>query len=419
MKDEPRLSPDVRLVGEQLDTGFRERQWLVERDGRFLQVSELLYRILERADGRHGIEEIARGATESTPWTVTPAHVREIVESKLAPAGLVTADENVRRVRRQPRSPLSVSARKVLLGPRALEPVTAALRFLYAPAVLVAVLGGLVAAHLWLYLGHGIGGPITDVLVHPALVLAATLIFIVTTMVHELGHASALRYGGGRTRGIGVGVYLVYPVFFTDTTDAYRLGRWARVRVDLGGFYFQLIAAAGLVGLATISGQEWLLFPVLVINFEALRQLLFPFVRLDGYWLFADLAGIPDFFSHVAPFVRSLLPGSLRRGSALPALRRATKGILLGYVVAVVPILGLLVHQLVTSAPRFFATAWSSFEAQRIGVAHALGTGDIAGAAGSLGQLLILATPALTTTLLTLVTVTWVANRLAGPRRER
>ena len=419
MKDEPRLSPDVRLVGEQLDTGFRERQWLVERDGRFLQVSELLYRILERADGRHGIEEIARGATESTPWTVTPAHVREIVESKLAPAGLVTADENVRRVRRQPRSPLSVSARKVLIGPRVLEPVTGALRLLYAPAVVVAVLGLVVAAHLWLYLGNGIGGPITDVLVHPALVLAATLIYIVTTVVHELGHASALRYGGGITRGIGVGVYLVYPVFFTDTTDAYRLGRWARVRVDLGGFYFQLIAAAGLVGLATISGQEWLLFPVLVINFEALRQLLFPFVRLDGYWLFADLAGIPDFFSHVAPFVRSLLPGSLRRGSALPALRRATKGILLGYVVAVVPILGLLVHQLVTSAPRFFATAWSSFEAQRIGVAHALGTGDIAGAAGSLGQLLILATPALTTTLLTLVTVTWLANRLLGPRRER
>src|SRR5919197_6761651 len=92
MTDEPRRSPNVRLVGEQLDTGFRERQWLVERDGRFLQVSELLYRILERADGRHGLAAIADAVTEATQWTVTPAHVREIVQAKLAPAGLVVAD---------------------------------------------------------------------------------------------------------------------------------------------------------------------------------------------------------------------------------------------------------------------------------------------------------------------------------------
>src|SRR4051794_23847255 len=90
----PRRAPNVRLVGEQLDTGFRDRQWLVERDGRFLQVSELLYRILERADGRHGVEAIAEGATESTPWTVTPAHVREIIEGKLVPAGLVPAADD-------------------------------------------------------------------------------------------------------------------------------------------------------------------------------------------------------------------------------------------------------------------------------------------------------------------------------------
>src|SRR5919197_4243395 len=102
MNDEPRLSPDVRLVGEQLDTGFRERQWLVERDGRFMQVSELLYRILEQADGRHDVQEIAQGATESTPWTVKPAHVREIIEEKLAPAGLVAGGDGAPR--RQPRS---------------------------------------------------------------------------------------------------------------------------------------------------------------------------------------------------------------------------------------------------------------------------------------------------------------------------
>ncbi|MBA3445542.1 MAG: hypothetical protein H0T58_11920, partial [Gemmatimonadales bacterium] len=87
-------------------------------------------------------------------------------------------------------------------------------------------------------------------------------------MFHEFGHASALRYGGGRVRGMGAGFYLIYPAFFTDVTDSYRLGRWARVRTDLGGFYFHLTFALGLIGLYWVTGQEFLLVVVLLINLD-------------------------------------------------------------------------------------------------------------------------------------------------------
>jgi putative peptide zinc metalloprotease protein len=207
-----------------------------------------------------------------------------------------------------------------------------------------------------------------------------------------------------------VGFYLIYPVFFTDTTDAYRLGRWGRVRVDLGGFYFQLIAAVALMGLALALGQEWLLLPVLLINAEALRQLLFPFVRLDGYWLFADLTGIPDFFSHAVPFARSLLPRSLRNRGGLPALKRSTKAIFATYLLATVPILGFLFFQLATNMPRLTSMAWHSFAAQKGDLAHAVASGDIAQAAGSLGQLLILSLPAIGSVVLSLIVTAWLAS---------
>jgi hypothetical protein len=55
---------------------------------------------------------------------------------------------------------------------------------------------------------------------------------------------------------MGVGIYLVWPAFYTDVTDAYRLPRRSRLRVDLGGLYFNAVVAdltllAGLRGALT------------------------------------------------------------------------------------------------------------------------------------------------------------------------
>src|SRR6185436_4083749 len=108
---------------------------------------------------------------------------------------------------------------------------------------------------------------------------------------HELGHAAALRYGGGYPRSMGAGLYIVYPAFFTDVSDNYRLGRWGRVRTDLGGFYFNLLFSIGLVAVYALTGQEVLLLVVSLANLEILRQLM-PLMRLDGYWVLADLTGV-------------------------------------------------------------------------------------------------------------------------------
>ena len=39
--ERPALAPDVHLIGEMQGTGFKDRQWLIQRQGRFIQVTEL------------------------------------------------------------------------------------------------------------------------------------------------------------------------------------------------------------------------------------------------------------------------------------------------------------------------------------------------------------------------------------------
>lgn len=155
---------------------------------------------------------------------------------------------------------------------------------------------------------------------------------------------------------MGAGFYLVYPVLYTDTTDAYRFGRWAKVRTGLGGFYFHLIFALGLVGLYATTGQEFLLLAVLMIDMGIVYQCM-PFVRFDGYWALADLTGIPDFFSQMGAFLRSVLPLKRWQGAKLPDLKPWVKAVFTLYIVTTIPILALLLFSLVTRLPVALAIA--------------------------------------------------------------
>ena len=311
--EHPSLAPNVRLVGEMKGTGFKDRQWLVQRDDRFVQVTELLYRVAEQADGDRTLEEIAARVTEATDWIVVGDDVQLLLRTRLVPMGLISSTdkafgENASRSRAP--SPLALGLRAKVLGPRVIEPIAGVLQYLFAPLVLVPILVLVALAHGWLYFVHGVAGSFSEVIYTPGLLLAVLAILLLSGVFHEFGHASALRYGGGEVRGMGAGIYLIYPVFYTDVTDGYRLGRGARVRVGLGGFYFHLIFALGLLALYLTTGQEFLLFAVFLINLDIVRQNV-PFARLDGYWVLADLTGVPDFFSQMGAFLRSVLP--LRR----------------------------------------------------------------------------------------------------------
>ena len=92
-------------------------------------------------------------------------------------------------------------------------------------------------------------------LASPAQLVVLYVLLTAGALFHELGHAAACRYGGATPGTVGFGVYLVFPAFYTDVTDSYRLGRAGRLRTDLGGLYFNVIGLLVLGAGYLLTGQ--------------------------------------------------------------------------------------------------------------------------------------------------------------------
>lgn len=394
--DRPRLADGVELSGEMPETGFQQQQWLAQRDGRFVQLTEILYAVAEQANGERTTAEIASRASEKIARKLVDDNVRQLIAQKLIPLGLIVKNDGTVE---QPqssaaRSPLAVNMRMAMVSPRFIDPFTKFLKYLYYPPVIVAVLLVTLLAQGWLFFVHGIAGGAEAVLRRPGLLLAVLAMVILSTAWHEFGHAAALTYGGGRVRGMGAGVYLIYPAFYTDVTDNYRLGRWSRVRTDLGGFYFNLIFSAVMIGLYQVTGAEFLLLMAVLIDLDIIHQML-PFVRLDGYWALADATGIPDFFSQVGPFLRTVFPLPFWKGPKLPHLKGWVKGVFATYILVTIPLLIFLIFAMVKSVPRVLATGYDSMKQQVAAFQEAQRIGSVPGSIAPVVQLALLALPTL------------------------
>ena len=117
-------------------------------------------------------------------------------------------------------------------------------------------LAGLIASDAWLVRSGQLDPAFEYVLLHPLLLLMVLGLTVLSMLFHECGHAAACRYGGARPGVIGMGFYVVWPAFFTNVTDAYRLGRAGRIRTDLGGVYFNAVFALALAAAYLTTGTR-------------------------------------------------------------------------------------------------------------------------------------------------------------------
>lgn len=126
----------------------------------------------------------------------------------------------------------------------------------------------------------------------------ACTLFLVKA-AHELGHAYTAVRLGCQVPTIGVAFMLMTPMLYTDVTDAWRLpSRRKRMKIDFAGIAVELLIAC----LATFV---WSFLPegklksiaFLLATSSLLMSLainLSPFMRFDGYFILADLVGIPN-----------------------------------------------------------------------------------------------------------------------------
>jgi putative peptide zinc metalloprotease protein len=363
----PRLADGLELLGEMASSGHRRPPSLVRRaDGQTIQVTSLLYRTLEAIDGRRDHGELARVVGERVGRAVAPEDIEYLVSSKLRPLGVLQEADGSQPATSRANPLLALRLRTVMSDPALTDRLAAPFTPLFRAPVMLAVVAGFAALVAWLFLRRGMALAVREAFYEPGLLLAVFALTIGSAAFHELGHAAACRYGGGRPGAMGAGLYLVWPAFYTDVSDAYRLSRRARLRVDLGGIYFNAIFALGAFALWWVTGLEALLLVVPLQVFQMVRQLV-PLVRLDGYHILADLTGVPDLFAHIKPILLGMLPTRWGRPESR-VLRPWVRAVVTIWVLVVVPLLLAMLVMIVVVLPRLAATAWDSLglEAERL-----------------------------------------------------
>jgi putative peptide zinc metalloprotease protein len=341
----------VELIGSFRGSGRTDVTYLARRDdGQWVELSPLLWLTLSNLDGIRSPAQVADRVTADWGHPVAAEDVGYLIDKKLDPAGLVETSSGERQ---RPDLVLALRAKKVLLPARVVSAVSRPLRFLFwAPFVLL-VTGLFLGVETFAFASGRLAAGVHATLGRPSSLLLVGGLVVCSIFVHEMGHASGCRYGGATPGAMGVGIYVATPAFFTDLSDAYRLGRSGRVRGDLGGVYFNAVYAVALFPLYLATGSPLLLLVMTAMIFEIVYQML-PFVRSDGYWAVSDLAGVPDLFSRLGSAFRR------GQGSGLsPSSRRVVR---VWGVVTMIVLPAMLLFALL-ALPALAVASWNAVQA--------------------------------------------------------
>ncbi len=357
--DVPARPDGLELIGEMEGSGYRTPPSLVRRhDGQTLQVTSLLYAVLEAIDGRRGYAEIAQLVSGRTGRSIAASDVEALVDRQLRPLGLLLQPDGTAPLLKRSNPLTGLRLKFAVTDPALTRRLTAPFTVLFHWWVWLPMVLAFGWVAWWLLMERGLASATYQAFAKPELLLLVVAVTILSAGFHEFGHAAAARRGGAQPGVMGGGLYLLWPAFYTDVTDTYRLGRSARVRTDLGGLYFNAIVAVAITAIWWVSGWDALLLVVAAQIIQMLRQLL-PLVRFDGYHVLADLTGVPDLFSRIGPILGSLWP--TRWGDPRVAqLKWWTRVVVTLWVLVVVPVLLVTLIALLLAAPRVIATAWES-----------------------------------------------------------
>ncbi|MGZ5416762.1 MAG: MinD/ParA family ATP-binding protein [Nocardioides sp.] len=389
-----RTAPGLEHLGPLQGTALLTPHYLLRRaDGQVVQLSELLHLVVKELTppGRSD-EEVVAAVSAAYGRRLTTAGLQHLVRTRLAPLGLVE-DPNRPSEGSHPTSRplLSLSLRGTILPPRWVGAAAGVLRWLFLPPLVIATLVAWVVLDVALVVQADLLAAFQSLLAAPEQLLLLYVVLTAGALFHELGHAAACRYGGARPGTIGFGVYLVFPAFYTDVTDSYRLGRAGRVRTDLGGLYFNVLALL-LLGLGYLgTGNGLLLLAILVTHVQMIQQLI-PIVRFDGYYILADLIGVPDLFARLRPTLSSAVPGR-PLDPRVSELRPLARRLVLGWVLLVVPTLAVAFGWLLWHLPVMVTETILAGEVQVAQLRAAWTDGDVTVVLLSLISLVFLVLP--------------------------
>jgi putative peptide zinc metalloprotease protein len=135
---------------------------------------------------------------------------------------------------------------------------------------------------------------------------------------HELGHAFTAKRLGCKIPTMGVAFLVLFPVLYTDTTDAWKLkSKYQRLKIVVAGMKVELylgLIATFLWSFAPEGILKSILFIIATTSWiSSLLINISPFLRFDGYYALSDLTDSknlqPRAFAMARWFIRKNILG--------------------------------------------------------------------------------------------------------------
>lgn len=306
-----RLRPSVTIRRQ----AFRGEQWHVAQDtftNTFFRFRPEAYDFIVRLDGTRTVEEIWMGCLERAPGRAPGQGEIVTMLAQLYQANLLAADtpgDTARLFERHQKFQRRQLASQIFgiffLRIRLFDPMPLlnrtwpAMKWMATKTMgfvwLAVVLAGLgVAFSNW-----DRAMDQSQAVLAPGNLLLLYAAFTIAKLIHEFGHAYAVKAFGGEVHAMGVTLLVFTPIPYVDATAAWSFReRWKRVMVGLGGmipelFYASLAAfvwaATGPGTLNSLAYNTMIVASVSTVVFN-----LNPLLRFDGYYILADLVDSPN-----------------------------------------------------------------------------------------------------------------------------
>lgn len=295
---------------------YRGHIWYVLQDrssGRFHRFSPIANMVIGLMDGRRTLREVWDLACErlgddaptqdEVIGILSSLHQADVLHTDTRPDMHELNERHVRQERikfkQYIQNPLAL--RFPLFDPDRLlnwmNPVT---RHLFGPVGAVAWLcfalwGAVIAAQHWGELTQDI----TDQLFAAENLMLMALVFPFAKLVHEFGHAMAIKARGGEVHEMGIMLLVLMPIPYLDASASLAFREKSqRILVGSAGMLSELwLAALALLVWVNVEPGLARALAYNVMLVAGISTLVFnanPLLRFDGYYILSDLLEIPN-----------------------------------------------------------------------------------------------------------------------------
>jgi putative peptide zinc metalloprotease protein len=378
-KSFPRLHPKL-IAREQVEGGARTVVAMIPGGRHILRFSPEQWQLAQLFDGVRSYHDISEIVRQQTSIDLDEEQVRQFAESleeadvwyKTALEKNFTATEKLteqRQRRKKKKIDLSFMSLSAWDPDAYLTKLHEAARFIYTRWFAFLTLG--MFAIMAIIFVSGWSEIWRDTIQYytftnkGALDLAEFwLLFCGLGFFHESAHGLTCKHYGGEVHQMGFMLIYLSPCFCVDVSEVYVYGgKWQRVVTILAGIWVELMfcSVASIIWWGTPAGSTAHDFAYKVMMITGVAVVLMnlnPLIKLDGYYLFGELVGVPAMKESSTEYLSNWVKRNLARLPVqVPYQRPLRRWLFVVYAV----LSGLYSYALLYTVVRFSYNVFSRF----------------------------------------------------------